>query len=250
MPVRLASQLFYVHGENELRRNEPGGRYVPPYRIVAYNRIMHVATNDGLAKAAIHLARHDPVLAPIIRRAGRADFRPHTDYYSALVNSIIGQQLSVKAAASIKRRFEALFGGTLPSPEAILEQPEDKLRSVGLSRPKIKYIKDLAQHILDGKIDFTKLNMLSNEQVIAELTDVKGIGEWTAHMFLMFCMGRLDVLPVGDLGIRNGVQNLYHLAELPDPEAIQKIASINQWHPYESVASWYVWHSLDNAPAA
>jgi DNA-3-methyladenine glycosylase II len=211
---------------------------------------MHVATNNGLAKAAKHLAEHDPILEPVIRRAGPAGLKPHTDYYSALVNSIIGQQLSVKAAASIKRRFEALFGGVLPSPELILEKSEGELRTVGLSRPKIKYIKDLAQHILDGKLDFTKLNMLSNEQVVTELTDVKGIGEWTAHMFLMFCMGRLDVLPVGDLGIRNGIRQLYSLDKLPDPEAIKKIAEANQWHPYESVASWYVWHSLDNAPPA
>jgi DNA-3-methyladenine glycosylase II len=217
--------------------------------MMIYNEDMRIANPQELKKAADYLAEHDPVLAPIIQRAGPADFKPHQDYYNALVSSIIGQQLSVKAAASIKRRFEALFGDKLPSPEAILAATEEDLRGVGLSRPKIKYIKDLAQHILDDKIDFTKLNMLSNEQVIAELTDVKGIGEWTVHMFLMFCMGRLDVLAVGDLGIRNGVRDLYGLPELPDPEAIKKIAETNQWHPYESVACWYIWHSLDNKPA-
>jgi DNA-3-methyladenine glycosylase II len=209
---------------------------------------MLIASPTELKKAAAYLTEHDPVLAPIIQRAGPATFKPHHDYYNALVSSIIGQQLSVKAAASIKRRFEELFDGALPSPEAILEKSEDELRGVGLSRPKIKYIKDLAQHILDGKIKFDKLNMLSNEEIVTELTDVKGIGEWTVHMFLMFCVGRLDVLATGDLGIRNGVRALYGLAELPDPATIKKIAEANQWHPYESVAGWYIWRSLNNEP--
>ncbi len=218
-------------------------------RGVAYNRVMNVATKSELTKAANYLSAHDPVLAPIIKRAGLATFKPHTDYYNALVSSIISQQLSVKAAASIQRRFEALFGGVMPDPAAILEKSEDELRSVGLSRPKIKYIRDLARHILDGKIEFEKLNMLSNQEIITELTDVKGIGEWTVHMFLMFCMGRLDVLATGDLGIRNGVRKLYGLDEVPSPEAITKISETNGWHPYESVACWYVLHSLDNKPA-
>lgn len=214
-----------------------------------YNMIMNIASQKELKKAALYLSEHDPVLLPVIKSAGLATFQPHDDYYGALVNSIIGQQLSVKAAASIKRRFQDLFGGRLPSPAEILEKSEDELRGVGLSRPKIKYIRDLAQHIIANKVDFRKLNMLSNEEIIAELTDVKGLGEWTVHMFLMFCMGRLDVLATGDLGIRNGIQRLYKLKELPNPETIDEIARANQWHPYESVACWYVWHSLDNAPA-
>lgn len=211
-------------------------------------KVMSVAIKNELGKAAGYLAEHDPVLAPIIEWAGRATFQPHDDYYGALVNSIIGQQLSVKAAASIKRRFQALFGGKLPAPAAILEKSEDELRAAGLSRPKIKYIRDLAKYILAGKIDFAKLNMLSNEEIIAELTDVKGLGEWTAHMFLMFCVGRLDVLAHGDLGIRNGMWRLYDLPEIPSPQTVDEIALANKWHPYESVACWYVWRSLDNAP--
>jgi DNA-3-methyladenine glycosylase II len=210
---------------------------------------MPLATKSELKKAAAYLSAHDPVLAPIIKQAGVATFQPHEDYYGALVNSIIGQQLSVKAAASIKRRFQELFGGKLPAPAEILEKSEDELRGVGLSRPKIKYIRDLAQHVIAGKIEFTKLNMLSNEQIIAELTDVKGIGEWTAHMFLMFCVGRLDVLATGDLGVRNGVRQLYGLDESPSPETIKEISEANHWHPYESAACWYVWRSLDNEPA-
>ncbi|HVV66983.1 MAG TPA: DNA-3-methyladenine glycosylase [Candidatus Saccharimonadales bacterium] len=209
---------------------------------------MNIASPEELKKAAKYLSEHDPVLAPVIKNAGLATFNPHDDYYGALVNSIIGQQLSVKAAASIKRRFQDLFDGKLPTPKEILEKSEDELRGAGLSRPKIKYISDLAQHIIDGKINFKKLNTLSNEEIVAELTDVKGLGEWTAHMFLMFCMGRLDVLAHGDLGIRNGIRRLYNLAELPSPDAVDEIALANNWHPYESVACWYVWHSLDNEP--
>lgn len=210
---------------------------------------MPLATPAELRKAAAYLSDHDPVLAPLITRAGLADFKPHTDYYNALVSSIISQQLSVKAAASIQRRFEALFGGQLPGPAEILQKPEDELRSAGLSRPKIKYMRDLAQHILDSKIDFKKLNMLSNDEIIVELTDVKGLGEWTVHMFLMFCMGRLDVLAHGDLGIRNGIRQLYDLPTVPSPTQVVEIAETNHWHPYESVACWYVWHSLDNKPS-
>lgn len=209
---------------------------------------MLLATPDELQKAAKHLSRHDPLLAPVIKQAGLAELSPHTDYYGALVNSIIGQQLSVKAAASIKQRFRDLFGGKLPSPEEILSKSVEELRSVGFSNAKANYVRDLAQHIIDGKVQFDKLDSQSNQEIIAELTDVKGIGEWTVHMFLMFCMGRLDVLPVGDLGIRNGVRDLYSLKEAATPDQIMEIATKNNWHPYESAASWYIWHYLDNAP--
>lgn len=209
---------------------------------------MHLATPDELQKAAEHLSLSDPLLAPIITRAGLAELTPHTDYYGALVNSIIGQQLSVKAAGSIKQRFRDLFGGELPSPEEILNKSVEELRSIGFSNAKANYVRDLARHIIDGKVQFSKLDQQTNEEIIAELTDVKGIGEWTVHMFLMFCVGRLDVLPVGDLGIRNGVRNLYGLRDAATPGQIREIATENNWHPYESVASWYIWHSLDNAP--
>lgn len=201
-----------------------------------------------LQYAASHLGKHDTTLAPVIERAGLATYEPHTDYYAELVSSIISQQLSVKAAASIERRFKELFDGHLPSPEQILEKSIDELRTVGFSRPKANYVRDLAHHIIDGRLKFDKLDMLSNQEIVDMLTDVKGIGEWTAHMFLMFCLGRLDILPVGDLGIRNGVRQLYGFEDLPTPDQIIEIAATNNWHPYESVASWYVWQSLDNAP--
>lgn len=202
----------------------------------------------NLILAAKSLSKRDLVLAPIIKQAGLADIEPHSDYYGTLVNSIIGQQLSVKAAATIKHRFQYLFGSKLPEPELILQKTVDELRTAGLSGAKANYVRDLAKHVVDGKIDFTKLNMLSNVEIVGELTAVKGIGEWTAHMFLIFCMGRLDVLPTGDLGIRNGVQKLYQLENLPSPQKVSQIAADNNWHPYESVASWYIWHSLDNKP--
>jgi DNA-3-methyladenine glycosylase II len=209
---------------------------------------MHVASPENLQLAADHLSKNDPVLRPVISRWGVAEFEPHTDYYSALVNSIIGQQLSVKAAASIKQRFKDLFGGELPTPEAILAQPPEALRAVGFSGAKVNYVRDLAEHILDGRIHFKNISEQSNEEIIAELTDVKGIGEWTVHMFLMFCVGRLDVLPIGDLGVRNGVASLYGLEKSASPAQVTETAQVNHWHPYETVASWYIWRSLENMP--
>jgi len=205
---------------------------------------------DGIVatEAAEYLANADPVLRLVIAQYGLCDIRPHRNYYQALVGEIIGQQLSVKAAASIRRRFDDLFDGTFPTPEAILQKDIETLRTVGLSRPKANYIRDLAQHIVDGKVKFGHFDALSNEEIIAELTDVKGIGEWTAHMFLMFCMGRTDVLAHGDLGIRNAIKKLYNLKEAPTPEDVQHIATQNRWHPYETIVCWYLWNSLENTP--
>ena len=207
-----------------------------------------MASQPHLQRAADHLSKYDPILAPVISKAGLADFSPHDDYYGALVNSIIGQQLSVKAAATIKQRFRDLFGGQLPAPSQILDTSVEQLRSVGFSNAKANYVRDLAQHVIDGRVRFDKLDRQSNQEIIADLTDIKGVGEWTAHMFLIFCMGRLDVLPTGDLGIRNGIRALYGLADTPTPEQVVEIAVKYHWHPYESAASWYVWRSLDNEP--
>lgn len=196
-----------------------------------------------------HLSRSDPRLAFLIQTHKRPEFLPHTNYYNELVDSIISQQLSVKAARTIEGRFKDLFNGQFPSPEQILAKDIEELRAVGLSRPKARYIQDLAMKIIDGEVGFDTLDQLSNQEIIDELTKVKGIGVWTVHMFLMFCMGRLDVLPVGDLGIRNGIMKLYELDSLPNAEIIESIAKENHWHPYESIASWYMWQSLDNSPS-
>jgi DNA-3-methyladenine glycosylase II len=200
-------------------------------------------------KALAHLSASDPRLALLIETHQKPEFLPHTNYYHELVDSIISQQLSVKAARTIEGRFKDLFGGKFPSPEQILEKDVEELRAVGLSRPKARYIQDLAMKIIDGEVRFDTLDQLSNQEIIDELTKVKGIGVWTVHMFLMFCMGRLDVLPVGDLGIKNGIMKLYELSTVPDAIGVERIAEENSWHPYESVASWYIWQSLDNTPS-
>ena len=195
-----------------------------------------------------HLQKSDPVLAELIGRYPKPRFEQHTNYYQELVDSIISQQLSVKAARAIETRFKDLFDGKFPTPEQILARDIEAFRAVGLSRPKARYIQDLAQKIIDGEVVFDTLDSLSNDEIIAELTKVKGIGVWTVHMFLMFCMGRLDVLPTGDLGIRNGVAKLYKLDHVPTERDVEICAEKNNWQPYESVASWYMWQSLDNTP--
>lgn len=208
-----------------------------------------IATPLTLKVAANHLLKADAVLATIITRAGLPTISPHRNYYQELVESIVSQQLSVKAAATILKRFIELFpGANFPTPEQILQIDIEVMRNAGLSRQKGNYIQDLALKVLDGTVKFDHLDKLSNDEIIKELTQIKGVGVWTVHMFLMFCMGRLDVLPVDDLGIKNGIQKLYGLEHSPTPEQITEIAENNSWHPYESVASWYIWYSLDNKP--
>jgi len=208
-----------------------------------------VDSDETMKQAADHLAVHDKILAPVIARVGLCTIRPHKNYYQELVDAIISQQLSVKAASTIERRFCELFGSSdFPPPEQILTKDVDELRTAGLSRGKAAYVRDLAQHVVDGKVKFDHLDALSNDEIINELTAVKGIGTWTAHMFLIFCMGRLDVLATGDLGIRNGITKLYGFDHAPTPEEITELSAKNHWHPYESVACWYIWQSLDNTP--
>jgi DNA-3-methyladenine glycosylase II len=207
-----------------------------------------VANPGSLAEAALHLSTQDPILAMVISAAGPCTITPNTNYYQELVDDIISQQLSVKAASTIERRFCELYGSTgFPPPERILEKSVEDMRTAGLSNAKGRYVRDLAEHVLDGRLSFDNIESLSNDEISKQLTAVKGIGEWTAHMFLMFCMGRLDVLPTGDLGIRNGIQKLYGLSGVT-PEDVTNIAKKHKWQPYESVACWYIWHSLDNVP--
>lgn len=208
-----------------------------------------MSREEIIQNGATYLQDADPILGAVIARAPLPAIHPHTNYYQELVESIISQQLSVKAAATILKRFKELFGETFPTPEEILEKDIETYRSVGLSRQKAAYIRDLAEKVIAGAVSFETLDALSNEEIINELTKIKGVGAWTVHMFLMFCMGRLDVLPVGDLGIRNGIQKLYSLSERPGDAEIIDIALLNNWHPYETLASWYIWHSLDNKPA-
>jgi len=201
-----------------------------------------------LREAEKYLSKKDNKLAPVIKASGPCRLRPHKDHYGELVGSIVGQQLSAKAAGAIWRRVLELFGGKMPAPGQLIKIDDQKLRDVGLSWAKVRYVKDLAQHVLDKRLDLEHIATMPNEQLIEQLTAVKGIGEWSAHMFMMFGLGRLDILPVGDLGIRKAVMKLYGLKAMPTPEQIITIANKNKWHPYESVASWYLWQSLDNSP--
>lgn len=209
-----------------------------------------IINNDEAQKAANHLRKYDKKIAPLIARVGLCEIRPHKNYYQGLVEAIVSQQLSVKASATILKRFRELFGGEFPSPKQILGKDIETFRGVGFSRGKATYVRDLAQHVIDGKVKFDNLDELSNQEVIDTLTAVKGIGEWTSHMFLMFCMGRTDVLAYGDLGIKNGIKKLYGLDHQPTSEEIVLLAQKGKWHPYESIACWYIWQSLDNTPNA
>ena len=168
------------------------------------------------------------------------------DAYGALVRSIVGQQLSTKAARTIYERVAALYGGTTPTPQQIIDTDPDELRAAGLSRAKAAYLRSLAEHVVDGDLEIDRLDELPDEQVYEELTAVKGLGRWTVDMFMMFHLGRPDVLPVGDLGIRRAVQINYGLDDLPAPAQLEQIAE--PWRPHRTLASLYLWESLDNAP--
>jgi DNA-3-methyladenine glycosylase II len=175
------------------------------------------------------------------RRRGRP-----ADAYGALVRTIVGQQLSTKAARSIYNRLTALFGGRPPAPEEVLAADEEELRAAGLSRPKISYLRDLAGRVVDGELDLGALHDLSDEEVIRQITGVKGLGRWSADMFLMFHLARPDVLPVGDLGIRRAVERAYGLPGLPDPDGLCDLAA--PWRPHRTLACLYLWESLDAVP--
>jgi DNA-3-methyladenine glycosylase II len=169
------------------------------------------------------------------------------DAYGALLRSIVGQQLSTKAAASIYGRLIDIFGGHAPTPKQLLAADPEEIRSAGLSRPKVAYLRDLAQHVEDGALELELLPELPDEEVAAQLTAIKGLGQWTADMFLIFHLGRPDILPVGDQGIRRAIQVEYGLRNLPDAKRMRKIAK--PWQPYRTLACLCLWSSLDNTPA-
>lgn len=202
--------------------------------------------SQQLDAGIFHLQKSDPILARLIKKYGRCELSPHTDYYGELLSSIVGQQLSVKAAATIWKRVLAVYANKLPTPKKILDTDVELLRSCGVSYSKINYMRDLAEHINDGRLDLSNLAALTNKEITTQLVVVKGIGEWSAHMFMIFCLGKLDVLPVGDLGIRKGIALNYEVPELPDAQAVKAIAITNKWQPYQSIAAWYIWKSLDN----
>jgi DNA-3-methyladenine glycosylase II len=199
------------------------------------------------------LSAADPVLAALIEqvgpdgigdaRAGRPD-----DHYGALVRAIVGQQLSTKAARTIYGRLTERYGGRTPTPAELVADDLDELRAAaGLSRAKASYLRSLAEHVLSGELELERLDAMPDAEVAAELVAVKGLGQWTADMFLMFHLQRPDVLPVGDLGIRRAVERAYGLPELPDPAQLIEIAE--PWRPHRTLACRYLWRSLDNEPA-
>lgn len=196
-------------------------------------------------KAIDHLRRADPRLANVIERVGQCRFAPVSDgtHFDALVRSIIYQQLSGSAAGTIHRRVIDGFGGRSPEPGTLLETADERLRGWGLSRQKIAYLRDLAVASRDGRLPVEELHALDDDEVIAALTSVKGIGRWTAHMFLMFRLGRPDVLPELDLGVRKAMLRVYRLRKLPPPDRVHRIGA--PWAPYRTIASWYLWRSLE-----
>ena len=215
-------------------------------------------------KGTRHLRRKDPVIGRggdgggadrvmrrLIDQHGPLDEEEHRrdrplEPYGALVRSIVGQQLSTKAARSIYERLTALFDGRTPTPAELLDADPEEVRSVGLSRPKVGYLRSLAEHVQSGELELDRLSELPDDEVSEQLTAVKGLGQWTADMFLIFHLRRPDVLPVGDLGIRRAVEREYGLPELPDAARLMEIGE--PWRPHRSLASLYLWRSLDNAP--
>jgi DNA-3-methyladenine glycosylase II len=200
-----------------------------------------------MRKAILHLKQSDPVLAGIIERVGtyRIEFREPE--FPTLVTSIVYQQLNGKAAFTILSRLLGALPDGHPTPDAILALTPEQMRALGLSGQKTAYIRDLAERTRSGDLDFARFAEMNDEDVVEHLTRVKGVGVWTAQMFLIFALRRPNVLPVGDLGVRAAIRKAYRLRELPKPAKMEKIAK--PWHPYCSVAAWYLWRSLDGEAA-
>ena len=198
------------------------------------------------ARAYRHLRQADPVIARLIDQIGPYTPRPDGgDPYERMVRTILYQQLAGPAASAIQRKWFSFYGDetATPTPQQILATSDEEFRSCGVSRQKLGYLRDLAAHVSDGSLPLDQLDQMPDHEVIAALTQVKGFGEWSAHMLLMFHLGRPDILPVGDLGVRNGMKVAYGLDETPNPKQAKEIGA--KWSPYATVASWYMWQILD-----
>jgi DNA-3-methyladenine glycosylase II len=191
-----------------------------------------------------YLCKADTNLEKIIKVVGKYSIKIRTDPFQSLIESIIYQQLAGKAANAIYNRFINYYDNKQVTPTRILNSSNDNLKKVGLSNRKIDYLKDLASHVYDGRINLEELPTMNDEEIINKLVNVKGIGRWTSEMFLIFSLGRQDVLPVTDLGVRKAIQKVYSLSELPKPNTMMEIAQ--PWRPYRSIATWYLWKSLSN----
>lgn len=199
---------------------------------------------SDLITGVTHLIENDSRLAVVIKKAGACRLKPHKNYYLSFVEAIVGQQLSMKAADKIFGRFMDYFDND-PQPEKIIAAPDQTMRDFGLSWAKVAYVKDIAAKILSDEVHFRGLAARTDEDIISEFIKIKGVGVWTVQMFLIFTLGRLNVLPVGDLGIKKGIMKVYNLKKLPDEKKIIALARKNKWSPYNSIASWYIWRSLD-----
>ena len=193
--------------------------------------------------AALFVLNKDKKLKKIISSVGECKIRIISNHFEALVEAIITQQISDSAGKSISKKFKNLFGKKYPTPSDIVKLTKEEIKSVGLSRMKAEYIFDISQMIVDKKLDFKIFKKMSNEDVISELTKIRGIGKWTAEMYLIFALGRVDVFPLGDLGLINGIKKLYNL-ENPSTEEILKIT--NSWIPYRTIGTWYIWRGVKN----
>ena len=195
-------------------------------------------------EAMLHLRSADPVLARVIDAVGPIEIALRRERFASLSRAIIFQQLAGAAARTIHDRFVALYPGRrFPSPRQVLNASAEDLRRVGLSRQKSLYLRDLAAHIENGTLNFHRFSKMDDEEIIVDLTRVNGIGRWTAEMFLIFNLGRPDVLPVDDLGVRNAARRLYRMRKMPDAKRLRALAE--RWRPYRSAASWYLWRSVD-----
>jgi DNA-3-methyladenine glycosylase II len=204
--------------------------------------LLATAPEFSYDQALDHLRSADPVLAAIIQRVGPYAMQYHEPTFRALVRSIVFQQLHGKAARTIFDRLVQKAGGEI-TPDSILKLRPTQMRAVGLSKQKLTYIRDLARKTRDGAVEFKRFPQMPDEEIIAELTQVKGIGQWTAHMFLMFALRRPNILPTGDYGVRAAMRKAYGMKVMPKPRTIERMAK--GWHPYCSIASWYMWRSLD-----
>ena len=202
-----------------------------------------------LRRAVTHLKKSDPVMARIIAAVGPCRFKVRSEgtHYEAVFRSIQYQQLAGPAALAIHRRVQALYGGRDPTPEEFLATPDDVLRKAGLSRQKLAYLRDLSTRVASRDVVMDGIHELPDADVITSLTRVKGVGRWTAEMFLIFRLGRPDILPDLDLGVRNAIKRAYRLRKLPNADRVHKIGA--KWAPYRSVATWYLWRSVDGDAA-
>ncbi len=197
---------------------------------------------DHHKQALLHLSKADPIMAAVIKRAKVMPLRTRRNHFESLVVSIINQQLSGKAAATIEKRFRDLFMGRFPKPTEVLKVSDKKLRTAGLSFQKISYIKNLARSVEKGNVEFKKFSQMEDEEIISQLITIKGIGRWTAEMFLMFSLARPNVFSAGDLGLRNGLKKLYKIDAKRHHRKLEKL--LDAWHPYKTVASRHLWASL------